>query len=105
MTELDTPLPLKKGDRFFVITTTSYIGQDGKRNWICEAVGNTIEVFNVVVNPGESFMKDNGEWQDWKEMQDAGLVGGTLEEKAAYSEFGIIPMVDNFRIKVRVRYN
>ena len=50
-------------------------------------------------------MKGNGEWQDWKEMQDAGLVGGTLEEKAAYSEFGIIPMVDNFRIKVRVRYN
>jgi len=68
MTETDKPIPLKKGDRFSVITTTSFIEKDGKRNWIYKAIGDATEFVNVVVNPGESFVKENGEWQDWAEM-------------------------------------
>ena len=103
MTELDKPVPLKKGDRFSVITTTSFIGKDGKRNWIYEAIGNEVPFMEAVVNPGESFAKENGKWQDWKEMQVAGLIGGTGEE-SVYGPF-VVPIVDNFPIKAHVRYD
>ena len=107
MTELDKPVPLKKGDRFSVITTTSFIEKDGKRNWVYEALGNVTPFMEAVINPGESFAKENGKWQDWKEMQDAGLIGGAMEEDEEDPLFGpdTDPVIDNFTITACVRYD
>ena len=67
--ELAKPLTLKKGDRFSVITTTSRLGSDGKRTWLYAA--NRANEFRmcIVVNPGESFVKEGGKWQDWTETK------------------------------------
>ena len=65
--DLSKPLSLKKGDRFAVIAESSYPGSSGKRTWMYAALGYFGEMARVIVHPGESFVKESGNWQDWTE--------------------------------------
>ncbi len=87
-TDLPEAIPLKKGDRFSVIAETSYTGADGKRTWMYAALSYYQEMAGIVVHPGESYVKENGEWQDWTET-----------EKDLYED----DAADNFGIKVFYR--
>ena len=88
-TALPEPVALKKGDRFSVIAEISRTGPDGKRTWLIAASSYSGELVRTVVHPGESFVKEEGAWQDW-----------TSADKDLNNEDDV---VDNFSIKAFYR--
>lgn len=98
-TELPAPVSLKKGDRFSVITTSSYLRDDGKRIWQYSAGTKTEEVSRTAVDPGKSFVKENGTWQDWSETEKAPETDPKLNE--SYDD--IFTVYDYFCIKAFYR--
>ena len=88
-TDLPEPVALKKGDRFSVIAEISRTGPDGKRTWLIAASSYSGELVRTVVHPGESFVKEEGAWQDW-----------TSADKDLNNEDDV---VDNFSIKAFYR--
>ena len=106
-TDLLTPIALKKGDRFSVITTTDYTDDDGKRISYY-SVAHDFEspdketIGQTYARPGESFVMESGEWQDWTKVEKP-----EEEDSEEYEEsFPIDPTIkvyDNFCIKVFFR--
>lgn len=93
----EKPITIKKGERFSVITEISCTGKDGKNCWLYVAAKENPEFDRVVVNPGESFVKEDGKWQDWTKAEKVkGLTEEQEEDKNTYA-------YDNFGIKVSYR--
>ena len=72
-----------------MIAEISRTGPDGKRTWLIAASSYSGELVRTVVHPGESFVKEEGAWQDW-----------TSAEKDLNNEDDV---VDNFTIKAFYR--
>ena len=88
--DLSKPIPLKKGDRFSVMTEISYPGTEGKRTWMYAALSYYEEMACLIVHPGESYVKEGGKWQDWteapKDLEDDEDAVDNLGIKAFYRE-------------------
>ena len=101
-TQLAEPVSLKRGDRFSVITTTSYLMDDGKRIWEYSAGTQREEGSRTDVHPGESFVKENGKWQDWMETEKTSESDDTNPQAAElYGE--LVTVYDYFSIKAFYR--
>lgn len=99
--ETEKPIPMKKGERFSVITTTTFTDQDGKEQWIYYASsGSRSSTNRTVVHPGETFVKENGTWQDWTQITKEYIYD--IEEDIRYD---MSDEVDNIGIKAFVRYS
>lgn len=95
--ELDEGFPMEQGERFSVVVTErcddAYEVLTDKavnKNGMVE--GDTIYSIGVV-NPGESYLLENGEWSDWSDDVAA------IKEAAAATPEGDIFDYDNFAIK------
>ena len=96
---LPQTVSLQKGDRFSVITTTDYVSADGKRIWQYAVKEGTGGGDTVVVNPGESFVQENGTWQDWTETEKI----WEPDQELAFFIDALHPVYDNFSIKAYFR--
>ena len=104
--DLDRTVTFNAGQRFSVVSTASVVGADGKRKYSVSAnqglsksyaqkVG--AKGYNVaVVNKGESYLYENGKWQDWSEY----LATQTINDGEAKGKLADYFPVDNFSIKV-----
>jgi C1A family cysteine protease len=93
----EKPIPIKKGQRFSVITETRCTGSDGTDFWIYSAAKTFAGTYHVVVHPGESFVKEDGKWQDWTKAE-------KTEESPEWAKaYGTVYEYDNFGIKVFYR--
>lgn len=102
-TVLTNPLSLKKGDRFSVITTTSFLSGDGSRIWLYSAATDIGDPGRqTAAEPGESFVEENGRWQDWTEAEKDSEQTGE-DPLSSESEKGPATVYDNFSIKVFFR--
>ena len=107
---LDKTIAIKKGERIAAVSTTSSVGEDGKRTYgTSVAVGSTkkgaegmSELFPQtqyaigVVNKGESYVYENGTWKDWADV----LAEKDAKEKESGYDFAGAFTYDNFGIKV-----
>ena len=89
--DLDNPIPVKAGQRVSVVSTASFVNPEtGVRIYGASASKAYKErpngTFTAVVNEGESYVFQNGAWQDWSDYL----------AKADTGEF----VVDNFSIKL-----
>ena len=94
----EKPIPIKKGERFAVITETTGAGIIGKNCWIYSAAQTPAGSKRVVVNPGESFVKEDGKWQDWTTAEKTKKKAEWMEEFV--KEDQNVYEYDNFGIKV-----
>ena len=101
----EQPIPIRKGDRFSVITETRCDGRDGERCWMYSAAMSFGGSERAVVNPGESFVKENGSWQDWSEARKTiGQMSDETDDDEWEDYFaGLEVEYDNFGIKVFYR--
>ncbi len=95
--ELDEGFPMEQGEHFSVVVTErcgdAYeVLTDKAVNKNGMAEGDTIYSVGVV-NPGESYLLENGEWSDWSDDVAA------IKEAAAATPEGDIFDYDNFAIK------
>ena len=102
-------LTIKDGERIAVVAEESVVGNDGERLYeyavntapsrkYAEATDNTKYGVSVV-NKGESFIYEDGQWKDWAdELAEA---NATLAEEEDV-ELSDILVVDNFSIKAYV---
>ncbi len=73
------------------------VGDDGKRNWFYTSGQGDGMIQRAVIHPGESFVKEDGVWQDWTEAQ---VIPGLMEGD---SDLVDLPVNDNFGIKAYYR--
>lgn len=114
--DLDQPITFDKNKKFSVVSTASTLGENGARSYSASAsqglskqaadygrsIGISVKAYGVaVVNKGESYLYNNGVWQDWKDYlntlapsQEALSLLKTAEH---YTD--VFP-IDNFSIKV-----
>ena len=100
--DLDIPVKLEKGQRFSIVSTASVVNNNGKREYSVSASDNInkeyAEAFNLdsyctaVVNEGESFVYEDGNWSDWTNTLKEVYTDGKHDGMA----------VDNFSIKAYV---
>lgn len=106
---LDRPLDLEEGQRFSVVSTVSGLDEDGSRIYGITANEGISDLFArlvgedwyavAVVNKGESFLYNEGEWIDWSDYLNDLFVP---EEDTLYSiseKFIDFCPIDNFSIK------
>ena len=89
---LENPVALKKGDRFSVITSTTFVGEDGKRTWLVLSGTGDGVIQRAVINPGESFVKEDGSWLDWTEAEKDEASGDSndlMKDLLRYDNFSI----------------
>ena len=99
--EKEKPIPIKKGERFSVITTTTFTDEDGKSLWMYYASSGAFGSNNrTVVHPGETFVKENGAWQDWTKVTKEEILDPEEDIRDDISD-----KVDNIGIKAYVRYS
>ncbi|MBO7675109.1 MAG: hypothetical protein J6S63_08885 [Atopobiaceae bacterium] len=108
--DVDKEMEFKKGERLAVVTTASYVDEDGKRVFIApvsagmnkfaidQFVGTMFEQSKyvvTVVNRGESYFYENGAWKDWVDV----LADKDAKEKESGSVLAGQYSYDNFSIK------
>lgn len=69
------------------VAESSYPGSSGKRTWMYAALGYFGEMARVIVHPGESFVKESGNWQDWTEAVKSIDSDGNLFDNFAIKAF------------------
>ncbi|MBR2742073.1 MAG: S-layer homology domain-containing protein [Clostridia bacterium] len=102
--DLETEPELDRGDRFSVVVTAYSMTEDGSREYSAYIRGGVgkekaaqlgyASYYVSVVNPGESFRYDEGEWFDWGEHMKSEIFAAEL---VSINREGCV--FDNFPIK------
>ncbi|MBQ9003148.1 MAG: hypothetical protein IJ087_14960 [Eggerthellaceae bacterium] len=113
--DLDKPITFTAGTRFSVVSTASTVDGSGKRSYSVSAnrglskaanehlidMGVERSTYSVaVVNRGESYLYDGGEWKDWSEYLGALPPDSETREVMPSDTYTEVCPVDNFSIKV-----
>ena len=104
--DLTTPVTIKNGETFSIVTTETFVEDDGRRKYeyVLNCGGNKKNCeqnhgryYSVgVVNKGESYLYTDGEWFDWADVKTEELVNALGEHYRDLLE------IDNFSIKAFV---
>ena len=97
----EKPIPIKKGERFSVITETTGAGIASENCWMYAAAKTFAGSIRVVANPGESFVKEDGKWLDWTKAEKTEKKPEWMEEFVKEDQNAY--EYDNFGIKVFYR--
>ena len=85
-----------------MITTSSYLRDDGKRIWEYSAGTKKEDSSRTTINPGKRFVKENGGWRDWSEAEKPSETDEADPEVAGLFD-DIITVYDYFCIKAFFR--
>ncbi len=115
---LNGDIRIKDGEKIAVVVEESIVNENGEKIYeytvnsglskeTAQAIGNQ-PVYSVgVVNPGESYLYENGQWKDWANTEVA-MPGGSENELGSMGlggegvSFKDLFTVDNFSIKAYV---
>lgn len=105
--DLITPVTIKNGESFSIVTTETSVDDSGKRQYeysitfsfnkeTCEKMGASRYAV-AVVNKGESYLYRNDDWFDWTDVMGPEM-NDSMHDDSAYDSVEI----DNFAIKAYV---
>jgi len=98
---LQSPVSLKKGERFSVVAMISHVEDDGKISYMRLANAENADGEGAVVNPGESYLTVDGKWTDLAEVRDQAVIMDQISLRDEDEEW----KADNFPIKAFVKDN